>query len=97
MNQLRALVEQPGLQGGIVQIKPTLERRGPRGHCLGVDGDDLQVGVGRAVMVEFQQAVVGAKQRVFAASARRNAQRGFAPGHALTQGGGGNDEVVELG
>src|SRR5450830_329878 len=95
-------VHQPGFDGNgglqrcIVQVKPAFGRGIGRAFGAGLDGDDFQIGQRVAWRGDFEQAVVGAVRRVLAACGGRDAQRGFAPLHALFEGMGCDDQVINL-
>ncbi len=59
-----------------------------------MNSDYLKVSQRKLTCGDLEQAVVRTHQPVLAAWPGRDAQRGFAPRHALGKGGGGDYQVV---
>ena len=85
-----------GLQRRIVHVKPALAACIGRPFGSRVDRDDFKIGQRVAGRGNFEQAVVGAVLRVLAAGRGGDAERGFAPLHALRQGLGHDDQMINL-
>jgi hypothetical protein len=90
------LLAQGGPQRSVVQVEPAAAPRRSDRHG-GVGRDDLEVSLRVVHRRNAKQPVVGAHQRMLAAGTRRHAQRRLAPGDALLERVGSDDQVVDAG
>ena len=81
----------------IVQIEPASLVAAAFGGGAGLDGDDLEIGVGIAGRVDAQQPVVRAHQAMPPTGVGDKPQGALAPALAVFQRGGNNNQMIDGG